>query len=125
VFQRQVLEDFDAFLASRSLRLEAIAIGRGTLVDLLPPGWQARLQPVFMGQAIMLHTLGRADLLETKLLALCDRGTDLVDCIALGTSAAELEEASPWVCEQDAHEQWPAHGRAVFAGLASRLNHAV
>jgi hypothetical protein len=176
VFPRQVLEDFDAFLASCSLRLEASAICGGalvllgridrrtldlnilhpelasevveaarmfasrrgcwlaadwlnngpmSLVELLPPGWQARLQPAFAGQVITLHTLGRADLLKTKLLALCDRGTDLVDCIALAPSAAELEEATPWVCEQDANEQWPDHVRAVFGDLAVRLNHAV
>lgn len=176
MFQRQVLKDFDVFLASRSQRLEAIAIGGGalvllgiierrtfdldilhpelgaevieaarvfasqrggrlaadwlnngpmSLVELLPSGWQDRLQPAFAGQAITLHTLGRADLLKTKLFALCDRGTDLVDCIALAPSSAELETAAPWVCEQDENEQWPDHVRAVFADLARRLNHAV
>jgi hypothetical protein len=176
MFQRQVLEDFDAFLASRSLRLEALASVGGVLVllgiidrltfdldilhpvlgaevieaarafasqrssrlaadwlnngpisllDLLPSGWQTRLQPAFTGKPIMLHTLGQADLLNTMLLALCDLGTNLVDCTALAPSTVEMEEASLWVCEQDANEQWPDHVRLVFADLARRLNHAV
>jgi hypothetical protein len=78
-----------------------------------------------MGKPIMLHTLAQADLLKTKLPALCDRGFNLVDCIALAPSTVEMEDAPPWACEYDANEQWPDHVRLVFADLARRLNHAV
>ena len=73
----------------------------------------------------MLHSLGRADLLKTKLFALCDRGTDLPDCVALAPTAAELAEALPWVAFQDANPDWPAHVAATLADLGRRLGHGV
>ncbi|CAN5912349.1 hypothetical protein BH11MYX2_BH11MYX2_01270 [soil metagenome] len=50
----------------------------------------------------MLRTLGRPDLIKSKLFALCDRGTDWSDCIALAPSREELTEALPWLEIQDA-----------------------
>lgn len=99
--------------------------GPSQLGDVLPDGWRERLQPAFTGQALVLRTLGRADLLMTKLFALCDRGTDLVDCVALAPTAEELDAAEPWVALQDAHPDWPAHVTATLADLARRLGHAL
>jgi hypothetical protein len=99
--------------------------GPSQLKDVLPPGWEARLQVVFQGQALLLKALGRSDLLKTKLFALCDRGTDLVDCVALGPTSQELEEALPWLVVQDAHPDWPAHVAAVLDDLGGRLVHGV
>jgi len=73
----------------------------------------------------MLETLGRTDLLKTKLFALCDRGTDLADCIAFSPTAEELEEAMPWVALQDANESWPSHVKATIGDLRRRLGHGV
>ncbi len=84
-----------------------------------------RLQPAFSGHALHLQTLGRSDLLKTKLFALCDRGLDLPDCIALRPTAVELEDARPWVEEQDLNPDWPTHVRATFADLARRLGHGI
>ncbi len=95
------------------------------LGELLPAGWQQRLQPAFEGRALVLRTLGRGDLLKTKLFALCDRGTDLPDCIALAPTADELDEAMPWLAEQDANMEWPEHVRATLADLKRRLGHGV
>jgi hypothetical protein len=67
--------------------------GPQSLATILPVGWEGRLQPAFAGRAITLATLGRADLLKTKLFALSDRGTDILDCVALAPSATELDEA--------------------------------
>lgn len=75
----------------------------------LPEGWSARLQPAFSGKAVELQTLGRKDLLATKLFALCDRETDAQDCLRLAPTRAEVEALLPWVAEQDANELWPAH----------------
>jgi N-acetylglucosamine-6-phosphate deacetylase len=72
----------------------------------------------------VLSTLGRADLLKTKLFALCDRGTDLSDCVALAPTAAELDEAVLWLAEQDANPG-PAHVNATSADLTRRLGHGV
>ena len=176
---RPTIEAFDAWLAARSLRLDAIVVGgsalallgvtdrqtrdfdilhpelpeeiaqaarefaahlRGEgveladdwlnncpmqLADVLPDGWRLRVQVAFTGTSLTLTTLGRADLLKTKLFALCDRGTDLADCIAMAPSAVELEEAEPWLSEQDANPMWPDHVRATLDDLRGRLGHGV
>ena len=95
------------------------------LGDVLPAGWRERVQRIFEGQALVLSTLGRSDLLKSKLFALCDRGTDLPDCIALAPTAEELAECAPWLEQQDGNELWPAHVRATVADLARRLGHGV
>ena len=85
----------------------------------------ARLEEVFVGQALRLSVLGRVDFLKTKLFALCDRGTDLPDCLALAPTGAELAQCEPWLARQDAHPEWPAHVRATLEDLERRLGHGV
>jgi hypothetical protein len=97
--------------------------GPSSLTRLLPVGWQDRVQVVFNGEAITLHTLGRLDLLRTKLFGLCDRGLDLGDCIALAPTPIELRELLPWLQEQDAHPGWPEHVETTLADLARKLGH--
>lgn len=65
------------------------------------------------------------DLLASKLFALCDRGIDLGDCLALAPTAAELATAQPWLEYQDANPDWPGHTRNVIADLARRLRHGI
>jgi hypothetical protein len=107
------------------LRDDWLNNGPASLAGVLPGGWQERLQLVFSGQAVLLRSLGRQDLLKSKLFALCDRGTDLADCIALAPTEDELSAAVSWVEAQDAHPDWPAHVRATLEGLARRLGHGV
>jgi hypothetical protein len=59
------------------------------------------------------------------MLEACDRGTDLPDCIALAPTSDEFDEAMPWLVEQDANTDWPAHVRATIANLQQRLGHGV
>ncbi|MEO8179705.1 MAG: DUF6036 family nucleotidyltransferase [Deltaproteobacteria bacterium] len=99
--------------------------GPSSLSKLLPDGWRHRTQPAFFGRALVLETLGRADLLKTKLFALCDRGTDLADCIAFSPTAEELEEAMPWVALQDANKLWPSHVEKTIGDLQRRVRHDV
>lgn len=99
--------------------------GPSSLADVLPSGWDARLVPVFSGVAIQLQCLGREDLLRSKLFALCDRGIDLGDCLALAPSASELTLILPWLEKQDANPDWPAHARATLADVGARLGHGV
>lgn len=94
-----------------------------SLSRVLPDGWRHRTQPAFSGRVLVLETLGRTDLLKTKLFALCDRGTDLADCMAFSPTAEELDEALPWVALQDANELWPAH--VEILDLRRRLGHDV
>lgn len=95
------------------------------LGEVLPPGWRERVERIFEGQALVLSTLGRADLLKSKLFALCDRGTDLPDCVALGPTREELRAALPWLDLQDGNVDWPTHVRATLDELSRRLGHGV
>lgn len=96
--------------------------GPALLVHELPLGWRSRRQPLFTGTALTLGTLGRSDLLKLKLFALCDRGTDLGDCIALRPTKAELERAQRWVAHRDANPHWPQHVRATLEHLRERVD---
>lgn len=107
------------------LRPDWLNNGPSSLIGLLPPGWQERTQIAFDGSALCLHTLGRADLLLTKLFALCDRGTDLADCIALRPTPEELETSLEWVQYQDVNPDWPRHVVSVFQDLGARLGHGI
>lgn len=99
--------------------------GPSSLVPLLPNGWRERVQKVYEGQALQLWTLGRFEFLLTKLWALCDRGLDLGDCMALSPSPDELQKAMAWVEAQDAHLHWPQHVQESFTDLSRRLGHGI
>jgi hypothetical protein len=99
--------------------------GPASLTKVLPTGWRDRLIDAFTGRALRLRTLGRSDLLASKLFALCDRGTDLGDCLALAPTPTELSTAQPWLEYQDANPDWPAHTRGVIADLGRRLRHGL
>lgn len=96
-----------------------------SLSRLLPSDWPLHLQLVFKGSSLTLHTLGRLDLLRTKLFALCDRGSDLPDCIALNPTLEEIHELTPWVQEQDSNSEWPKHVTIILDDLARRLGHGI
>jgi len=97
--------------------------GPASLVNDLPADWQARLQMAFQGKAIILRCLGRMDLLRSKLFALCDRGTDLKDCLALAPTKEEIDQIQPWLAERDANSGWPAHVAETLSDLLTRLGH--
>jgi hypothetical protein len=99
--------------------------GPSSLAEVLPPGWRERVHTVFAGRAITLHCLGRLDLLRSKLFALCDRGIDLSDCMALAPTADELAEILPWLALQDANPDWPAYVQETIDDLHRRLGHGV
>ncbi len=95
--------------------------GPSSLVEILPTGWKTRLQDSYIGTALHLKTLGRSDLLKTKLFAYCDRGTVFSDCLAMKPTPAELDEARTWVVLQNANPLWPEHVRASFEVLTQQL----
>jgi hypothetical protein len=99
--------------------------GPASLVTVLPSGWRDRLVVVYQGAALSLWALGRTDLLGTKLWALCDRGTDLADCVAIAPTADELAALTPWLHDQDANPDWPTHVNATLADVARRCHHGV
>jgi Nucleotidyltransferase of unknown function (DUF6036) len=127
---REIVEAARAFAAQARRRGDTLDDdwlnnGPASLARHLPAQWQARLQTVFTGQALVLRCLGRDDLLRSKLWALCDRGIDLADCVALAPTPDELASILPWLEGQDANPDWPAHARATVADVARRLGHAV
>lgn len=95
--------------------------GPASLKRDLSKGWRDRLQLAFSGKALTIHTLGRLDLLRSKLFALCDRGIDLPDCIALAPTEDEIKDIRPWLEQRDAHPHWPDHVRATLEDLQERL----
>ena len=119
--------EFAAHLRGEGIELANDWLNNGPmqLAEVLPDGWRLRVRVAFSGASPTLTTRGRADLLKTKLFALCDRGTDLADCIAMAPTAAELGEAEPWLAEQDANPLWPDHVRATLDDLRERLGHGV
>lgn len=99
--------------------------GPESLKGLLPRGWHSRIVPIYEGNALFLNTLGRDDLLKTKLFAYCDRGQDLQDCVALNPTSDELSNAIEWVMKQDANPGWPDYVRLQFTKLSKRLGHGI
>lgn len=109
-------------VAGGKLKEDWLNNGPSSRAPLLPAGWELRLKEAFRGQVLVLRSPHRSDLLS-KLFALCDRGLDLQDCVALAPSLAELAEATRWLEPQDLNPSWPAHVRATLGDLARRLGH--
>ena len=99
--------------------------GPASLADHLSTGWQQRLEDDFNGSALHLRCLSRHGFLCAKLFALCDRGIDLDDCIALAPTSDELENVLTWLLLQDANPDWPEHVRNTIAYAAKRIRPGV
>lgn len=87
----------------------------------LPDKWRLRVQKIYEGKSLTLYTLGRLDLLKTKLYALCDRATDFSDCVKLAPSKKEIEECFSWVLKGDANPLWPARVNEMIGQLKQEL----
>lgn len=120
---KQAAQDFRA--GNPSLRLWENWLNNGpiSLADDLPEGWDERLVPIFEGKALTFRTLGRLDLLMTKLFALCDRQQDLGDCVALSPTARELDACLGWLYERDGNPYWPDNVRLSLKKLAKELGY--
>lgn len=105
------------------LKTDWLNNGPISLRNLLPSDWMKRRQVVFAGKALTLESLGRSDLLKTKLFAFCDRDQDRDDCIKLSPTPMELAEAFTWVEKQDQNPGWPVHVAVSFKELAKELGH--
>jgi hypothetical protein len=120
----EILEAARTFAASRPELWEHwLNNGPRSLIRDLPPDWSDHLETIFSGKSLTLLTLGRLDLLRSKLFAYCDRQQDIDDCIALAPSTEELKICLPWVQERDANPHWPEHVRVSLNSLARELGH--
>ncbi|MGK5084476.1 DUF6036 family nucleotidyltransferase [Bdellovibrionota bacterium FG-1] len=108
-----------------NLRLHEKWINNGpdSLIRDLPHDWRTRLVPIFKGESLHLLTLGRLDLLKTKLFAFCDRDQDLQDCMAFKPTQKELDSCIDWVSQRDGNPNWPENVRRHFEILKKRLGH--
>lgn len=72
----------------------------------LPPGFMARLESRSYGRNLVIHFLGRYDLIHFKLHAAADQsgGKHYNDLLALKPTAKEIEEAARWSMGHDASE---------------------
>jgi hypothetical protein len=93
-----------------------------TITKDLPDGWKTRTQIIFQGEAITFLTLGRSDLLKTKLDAMVHRGRDMDDVIAMKPTEKELEDSIDWVLNVDGGEYWPEMVSDAFNALRKKLN---
>lgn len=97
--------------------------GPKALVRDLPIGWRSDLKIIFEGRALQLWTLGRINLLRTKLYAYADREIDYNDCIALNPTAEELDLCFEWVLAGDTSDLWPKRVEFIFDKLKKDLKH--
>lgn len=130
VLPREIIEAARSF--AEKCRHEDLALsddwlnnGPISLQQDLPDGWRDRLQIAYQGKALMIHTLGRLDLLRSKLFALCDRGVDLPDCLALAPTDREIDILIPWLDDRDGNPDRPAHVREALGDLKERLRYGV
>jgi hypothetical protein len=93
-----------------------------SIIDYLPEGWRTRTIIIYRGEALIFYTLGRTDLLKTKLDAMVHRGRDMEDVIAMKPTEIELEESLNWVLSVDGGEHWPEMVRESFDELRRRIN---
>lgn len=124
---QKAAEDFRAVYFKRTgetLIEKWLNNGPSSLTRDLEPLWKARITPVYQGRALILHTLGRRDLIASKLFAFCDRDErDLGDLIRMLPTRAELLEILPWVTNRDANPDWPKHVKEKIGKLARRLGY--
>jgi hypothetical protein len=108
---RKAALDFSKLKNDHGYRLKEDWFNNGpeSISEQLPKGWRENLQVVYKGQSLEIYTLDRINLLRTKLAALCDRGSDLEDVLAMKPTKKELDEAKDWVKQYDANELWPTH----------------
>lgn len=97
--------------------------GPDSLKNFLKEGWHLRLDNLYNGTNIKLQTLGRIDLIGTKLLAYCDRGLDLKDCIDLNPTKEEIFSIVDWVKSYDSNPDWPDYVDKKINELRKKLGH--
>ncbi len=116
--------EFSTKRSDLALDINWLNNGPQTLKTDLPKGWRNRTQPLYHGQALHLHALGRDDLLKSKLFAYCDRTTpDFEDLRNLKPTIDELKNAISWVMERDTNPGWPTHVEKAFMILGKALGY--
>lgn len=96
--------------------------GPHSLIDELSSGWEERRIILFRGKGLTVMSLGRYDLLASKLFAYCDRGDDKNDILAMKPSTEEILSHLSWVSQQDKNPDWPDFVKRQFNSLITELS---
>lgn len=117
------IKDASINFANQSSELDPNWLNNGpiSIIKSLPRNWRDSLIEIYKGEALVLKTLSRSNLLKTKLFAYCDRQLDEGDCIALSPTEKELVESVKWIVEQDTNKDWPNHVEEMINELKKKL----
>lgn len=117
---KETIAGFDKFLEERGLSFEAIVIGGAALGLLGVVSRQTR-------DCDILHPkLARA--IEDAAVEYAEmrrREGDMLAADWLNNGPSSLADVLPWLEDQDANPDWPAHARATVEDLLTRLGHGV
>ncbi len=119
-----ILEDAARKIApSFELKQGWLNNGPRDLIKDLPKNWQSNCTNVFQGAYLNVLSIGREDLIRSKLFAACDRPEHFSDLIALEPSQDELAMAKAWTLERDTSDIWPKVVEECVAALRRRLGY--
>ena len=92
---------------SRGLDASWLNTAARIYADPLPKGWADRATVALETPGLIVRALDRGDLLKLKTYALCKRGKDLSDCVALQPTPEELEDTRNWLTNLKRDKDWP------------------
>ncbi|MGK5084447.1 DUF6036 family nucleotidyltransferase [Bdellovibrionota bacterium FG-1] len=120
-----VLKDLATLIGKRhGLEEGWLNNGPASLARDLEPGWKNRTESIFQGVALRLESLGKRDLLASKLFAFCDRDEqDLDDIWGMAPSWSEVESLRNWLLDRDASVLWPRRVETRLLLLKRKLSH--
>ena len=72
----------------------------------MPVGWKERLRLIYEGSYLQVMSLGRLDMIFTKVLAELDRQEDFEDIISLSPSSDELQSIEPTLLVLEENKLW-------------------
>jgi len=92
------------------------------LLQNLHAEWKTGATLVFDSPKLKVFSLGRMDLLKSKVWAACDRLEDIPDVVAMTPTEQELDQVRDWVLECDASDIWPEIVNQCLEEIKRRLN---
>ena len=110
------------FAVKHELRPDWFNNGPASLVRDLPEDWRSNTVQLYQGQHLVLLSLGRLDLIRSKLFAFMDRGIDLDDLLRISPSLNELNRVTDWLKERDGNPDWPAYVDIRLKELREKLH---
>jgi len=79
---------------------------------------------VYSGDVLRVFSLGREDLIASKLYAYCDREeSDLDDLLKIKPTIDELNSLYLWLLKRDLSEFWPMRVESKWIILLKRLGY--